>query len=127
VKVLICGSRKWLAQGPIERELRKLPPGTVVVHGAAAGADNIAGYVAKDILGFEVRAYPADWTKYKRGAGPVRNRRMLREEHPDDDGVCLDLVLAFHEDPGLGRGTKDMVALARAATGPTIEVRVFHT
>jgi len=125
VKVLVCGSRRWLDQGAIERELRKLPPGTVVIHGAAAGADNIAGYVAKDILGFEVRAYPADWAKYRRGAGPVRNRQMLREEHPDADGEHIDKVLAFHEDPELGKGTRDMVALARRAT-PTIEVRVFH-
>ena len=45
MKVLVCGSRKWLEQKPIERELRKLPPGTIVVHGACRGADNIAGYV----------------------------------------------------------------------------------
>ena len=125
MKVLVCGSRRWLAQGPIERELRKLPPGTVVVHGAAAGADNIAGYVAKDILGFEVRAYPADWDRYKGGAGPIRNGQMLKREHPDADGEYIDKVLAFHEDPELGKGTRHMVALARRAM-PPIAVEVFH-
>jgi hypothetical protein len=124
VKVLVCGSRRWLSQKPIERELRKLPPRTVIIHGAAAGADNIAGFVA-EILGFEVRPYPADWDRYKGGAGPIRNGQMLKREHPDADGVCIDKVLAFHEDPDLGKGTRHMVGLARRAN-PTIVVEVFH-
>lgn len=124
MKVLVCGSRRWLDQEPVERELRKLPPDTVIIHGAAAGADNIAGFVA-EILGFEVRAYPADWDRYKGGAGPIRNGQMMKREHPDADGEYIDKVLAFHEDPELGKGTRHMVALARRAM-PPIRVEVFH-
>lgn len=121
MKVLVCGSRKWVAQAPIERELRKLPPDTIVVHGACRGADNIAGYVAKDILGLEVRPYPADWDFYGPSAGVLRNQQMLEEEHPDKNRVFIDKVLAFHEDVGLGKGTKDMVARAKKA-GIPVEV-----
>lgn len=110
-------------QEPIERELRKLPPGTIVVHGGAKGADNIAGYVAKK-LGFQVREYQANWFRYGKGAGPVRNRGMLKMEHPDFGGEFLSLTLAFHKDPKLGKGTKDMVQLVREAV-PPIEVQIF--
>jgi hypothetical protein len=94
VKVLVCGSRKWVEQAPIERELRKLPPGTIVIHGACRGADNIAGYVAK-LLGFEVRPYPADWDLYGPSAGVLRNEKMLREEVPD-----LALCFTLGDTPG---------------------------
>jgi len=120
MKVLVCGSRRWVAQAPIERELRKLPPGTIIVHGAARGVDNIAGYVGER-LGFIVRAYPADWDQHQKAAGSIRNSQMLKEEHPDPAGVYIDLVLAFHEDPDLGKGTRDMVTKASKAK-PAIRI-----
>ena len=123
MKVLVCGSRDWVDQAAIERELRKLPPGTILVHGAARGADNIAGYVGKR-LGFIVRAYPADWDQYPKAAGPIRNSRMLKEEHPDPEGVYIDLVLAFYLDPNLGKGTRDMVMKAKK-TKPPIQVETY--
>lgn len=46
----------------------------------------------------------ADWDRYKKGAGPVRNRRMLLIGKPD-------LVVAG---PG-GTGTADMIQQSRAA------------
>jgi YspA, cpYpsA-related SLOG family len=122
VKVLVCGSREWLSQAAIERELSKLPEESIIVHGACRGADNIAGFVGK-ALGFEVRPYPAQWGRYGRGAGPVRNQQMLDEEHLPDEPI--DVVMAFHGDQGLGVGTVDMVKRSRKAS-PTIEVRVFH-
>lgn len=122
VKVLVCGSRKWLNQQAIERELRKFPPG-ILVHGAARGADNIAGYVGK-LLGWDVRPYPAHWDAYGRAAGPIRNQEMLDKEHPDSDGLFIEHVLAFHREPGLGIGTKDMVERASKAV-PAIRINVF--
>jgi hypothetical protein len=115
VKVLVCGSRKWLNQKAIERELRKLPAGTTIIHGGAPGADNIAGYVAKK-LGFTVRAYAADWEGLGKKAGPVRNRTMLTNENLPHDPIHK--ALAFHEDPGLGKGTRDMVSLLELAKIP---------
>ncbi len=88
MKVLVCGSRKWLEQKPIEREMRKLPPGTIIVHGACRGADNIAGFVG-EILGFEVRPYPADWDRWGKAAGSIRNEDMLQEA--PDLALCFTL------------------------------------
>jgi hypothetical protein len=116
VKVLVCGSRYWMDQKAIDRELRKLPPGTIIVHGGAQGADNIAGYVA-ELLGFEVRVYPAlahgrTWPS----AGPLRNQEMLDVENSPSEPI--DKALAFHKDPGLGKGTKDMADRLKKAGIP---------
>lgn len=126
MKVLVCGSREWLTQAAIERELKRFPKGTILVHGACRGADNIAGYIGQ-LLGFTVRSYPvsdAEWARFGPGAGLQRNAKMLSSEHPDSNGVFIDHVLAFHHDPMLGRGTKHMVGLAKKAV-PTIAVEVF--
>lgn len=123
MKVLVCGSRLWLEQKAIERELRKLPPG-ILVHGGGKGADNIAGYVG-ELLGWEVRVYPADWNLYGRGGGPVRNQDMLKREHPDSDGVYIDRLLAFYKRQHPAVGTRGMIELARKAE-PLIEIGVYH-
>ena len=124
MKVLVFGSRKWMNQGAVERELKRLPPGTIVVHGAAPGADNIGGYAASR-LGFEVRPYPANWKEHGPAAGPLRNQQMLDEEHPDKQGVVLDLAICFHEDPHLGKGSKDMRERIQLAE-PAIELRIIR-
>lgn len=124
MKVLVFGSRKWVEQVPISRELDLFPPGTIVVHGKARGADNIGGYVAKQ-RGLEVREYPADWEQYGKAAGVVRNQKMLDEEHPDKNGIYFDVALCFHEDPNLGKGSADMQARLEKAD-PPIEIRVFR-
>lgn len=93
----------------IERELRKLPVDTVIIHGAARGADTLGKFVAERI-GLKVindgKGFPADWKRYGKGAGPIRNQQMIDEGKPD-------LILAFHENISESRGTKDMVARAR--------------
>lgn len=109
MRVLVCGSRYWTDQTLIFRRLRKFPKWTVILHGAAKGADSIAGRIARQ-LGMRVEVYPAKWESYKRGAGPVRNQKML-ETKPD-------LVLAFHDDLASSRGTKDMLSRAEAVGVP---------
>lgn len=109
MKVLVTGDRNWTNREVIERELRKLPPGSIVVHGAARGADSIAGEIARR-LGFEVRPYPADWDTHGKAAGPMRNAEMLRREHLLHSPI--EKVLAFHSDFENSRGTKDMVTKA---------------
>ncbi len=51
MKILVTGSREWTKRDPIRRELSKYPAGTILVHGAADGADSIAGEIGKE-LGF---------------------------------------------------------------------------
>jgi hypothetical protein len=96
--VLVCGDRNWTNRICIEQRLAMLSKNSVIIHGAARGADTIAGEIAKE-LGLAVRAFPADWDRHGRAAGPIRNRQML-DEKPD-------LVIAFHNDLHKSKGTKD--------------------
>ncbi len=114
MNILVCGDRNWKRMDIIERELKKFLPGTVIIHGAARGADTLGGFVA-DKLGFKVVSFPAKWNIYGKGAGPIRNQQMIDEGKPD-------LVLAFHEDLNESRGTRDMVLRAR---GMGIKVEII--
>ncbi len=104
LRVLVCGDRNWTDREVIKRQLVKLPPHTVIIEGEAEGADLLARSVAEEI-GFTVEPYPANWARYGRGAGPVRNRQMLDEGQPH-------LVLAFHDNIQESKGTADMVKQA---------------
>ncbi len=109
MRAIVCGDRNWKRMDIIERELRKLPPDTLIIHGAARGADTLGKFVAEKI-GLKVindgKGFPADWKRYGRGAGPIRNQQMIDEGKPD-------MVLAFHENISESLGTKDMVTRAR--------------
>jgi hypothetical protein len=94
MKVLVCGDRNWKDEAKIEDRIQEIwdavdnPDKVIILHGGAKGADSIAGFLAEDKYGFTVKAFPADWTKHGKSAGPIRNRQMLDEEP--------DLVIAFH-------------------------------
>ena len=107
MNVLICGDRDWWEMMPIVRVIDLLPEGTTVIHGAARGADAIAGTIAKN-RGLTVLSFPAEWTRYHKGAGPIRNKQMLDKGKPD-------LVIYFHHALEDSKGTKNMVTIARKA------------
>lgn len=107
-RVLVCGDRKWTDRDFLYDELDKLadikyPP--VIIHGAATGADSMAGDWAHSRMVL-CEVYPAQWNKYGKSAGPIRNQQMIDEGKPD-------LVLAFHNDIEHSKGTKDMVRRAK--------------
>lgn len=76
---------------------------TVLVHGAARGVDKISARWAMN-NDVPTIAYPADWDKYGRSAGPIRNRLMA--------GKAKALVAVWD---GKSPGTKDMIDVAEAA------------
>lgn len=55
---------------------------TCIIDGAARGADTLAYRWAK-LRGIPTERYAADWVKFKRAAGPIRNRQMIEEGKPD--------------------------------------------
>ena len=113
MRVLVCGGRDYSDVDRVYEELDAIfleEDAVEIIHGCARGADAIAAMWA-DERGVPVHAFPADWDKHGRSAGPIRNRQMLAEGKPD-------LVLAF---PG-GRGTANMIAQAKAAGVDVFEV-----
>jgi hypothetical protein len=120
VRVLICGSRGWHDPDPIHLVLAEVM-GTsiarneplVVIHGDAQGADRLAGRLAKQQYGAEVIEEPADWNRYGKAAGPIRNQLMLDAYEPE-------VVYAFRSS-GKSSGTDDMIRRAERA-GLTVHV-----
>lgn len=109
MKVLVCGGRKFSDRDLLYKVLNVIHNGvkggiTTIIHGGATGADSIAGDWSVNVLKKEAEVYLANWNMHKTAAGPIRNRKMLKEGKPD-------LVVAF---PG-GSGTADMIKIAVAA------------
>lgn len=110
MRVLICGDRFWNSWSMVKSRMLLLSQSDVVVHGAARGADSIAASLANG-MGLAVESFPAEWDKYGKAAGPIRNRAML--------DTAPDLVIAFHNNIESSRGTKDCVFEARRRGIPT--------
>lgn len=111
MRILVTGSREWTDYTAIKNAI-VAHGATFIIEGGAAGADTYAKLAAKE-LGLPFETFDADWTRYRKAAGPIRNQRMLDEGKPD-------LVLAFPL-PGC-RGTWDMVRRAKKAG---VEVKIF--
>jgi hypothetical protein len=114
MRVLVTGDRHWTDQELIAKALSGLTKDDTVIHGGAKGADTLAGKVAFE-CGLTVEEFKADWDKYGRAAGPIRNKRMLERGKPD-------LVFAFHSDIRKSKGTKDMITRALLAN---LSVRLY--
>lgn len=117
MKVLCCGDRNWTNVERVLEVLKRLPQNSVIVHGACKGADTICGVVAQE-LGMVIRSYPADWSRYKKRAGPFRNRQMLLEEHTA--GEPINFVIAFHDNINESKGTADMLRIATKSNIKTL-------
>ena len=115
MKVLVTGDREWDDIETVVAALEQLPRDTIVVHGACRGADSICAVVAEELGMPKPRGYPADWDKFKKAAGPIRNQQMLDSEHRESEPI--DLCLAFHNDFENSKGTRDMVTRAVKTLG----------
>jgi hypothetical protein len=118
MRVLVCGDRLWTDRRAVEAQIVKLlsetddPERLMIIEGGALGADRIAWEIAKQYRLLHMQ-YRAEWEKYGRAAGPIRNRRMLDEGKPD-------LVLAFHHNLNASKGTANMVLQAHRAGVPVV-------
>ena len=103
MRLLISGDRNWKNKPLIKDTITYLFP-EIVIQGGAPGADKIASTEAKN-LGIEVLEFKAEWDRYGKGAGPIRNQKMIDEGKPD-------LIVAFHDDITKSSGTADMLIKA---------------
>ena len=73
----------------------------IIVSGGCRGADAIGERYAEE-NGFKIEKYPADWEKYGRSAGPLRNEQMAK---------ISDYVICFWDTKS--KGTKSMIEYAQ--------------
>jgi len=105
MRVLICGDRNWSDLQTMENFFQKLDKDTLIIEGEARGADTMARQLAEKYR-FNLLPFKAEWEKYGRAAGPIRNSKMLIEGKPD-------LVVAFHNYIQSSKGTKNMIEKAK--------------
>ena len=115
MRVLVCGSRDYTNRLLItERLCALLDDGyETLIEGEARGADTFAR-LAGESLGMQILPFPADWNKYGKRAGYIRNQQMLDEGRPE-------LVVAFYSRPVKSKGTQMMVDIAMKAGVPVVE------
>lgn len=79
----------------------------IIISGNASGADSLGERYAKE-NNYKLRVMPADWNKYGKKAGPIRNEDMAIYASKDND-KCLGILIVFWN--GISRGTLSMIQL----------------
>jgi len=106
---LFCGSQGWARNDIISDRVQAVPPGALVIHGGARGADRIAGRLASDRGDLYVLPIRPLWPGLGKRAGLERNSVMLSLLDP-----AVDWVEAFYwaDEPWSTPGTADTVRKA---------------
>lgn len=115
MRILVCGDREWSDEKKMQQVFDDLEydrPDITIIEGEARGADLMARTLAIK-RGWDVEGYPANWIKFKKAAGPIRNIKMLTKD--------IDLVIAFHSDIENSKGTLHCITEAKKRG---IEVRL---
>lgn len=106
MKLIVCGGRAfndYMMTDWVLNAIHRRYVVSKIASGGAAGADTIAERWAF-ANNVEHKKYPADWKRFGKAAGPIRNQTMLLDFRPD-------AVVAFAG----GKGTAGMVKLAQDA------------
>lgn len=107
--ILVTGAREYDNKKLIFDTLKKYKDQNVIlIHGNCQGVDKLAEEVGKK-LGFEIECHPADWKKYGKVAGPIRNKEMIESliKYKNRE------MFAFHDNIELSKGTKNCVNQAK--------------
>lgn len=103
MKVIIAGSRTITDYDLICRMCDRIlseQTDIEIVSGTARGVDKLGERYAKE-RDYILHKFPADWDKYGKGAGYLRNEEMAK---------YADALIAFWD--GSSKGTKNMIDLA---------------
>lgn len=101
MRTIIAGSRSFNNMGNLLYSLGKIPWRlTEIVSGGARGADKLGERLAKE-ESINLKVFPADWDKYGKSAGYIRNAEMAE---------YADALIAFWD--GKSKGTKNMIETA---------------
>lgn len=102
MKTIVAGSRHCADVGVVLTAMNESGYDiTEVVSGCAPGVDTLGEEIAL-ALSIPVKRFPADWERYGRAAGPIRNRQMAE--------YAEALVAVLY--PG-SRGTLNMIKQAK--------------
>ena len=111
-RIAVTGGRNFMNFLTIRKAFQEinLNENDTIVHGGCSGCDQLCAEVAKEFKA-KTEEYLANWNKYGRAAGPIRNEEMLKSN--------IDMLLAFRG----GTGTDNCIKKAKELQ---IEVREFY-
>lgn len=108
-KVIIAGSREFDNYDMLKEKCdkilsRKVNEGEeiVIVSGTARGADTLGEKYAEE-RGYKIERYPANWDKYGKKAGYLRNKKMAEVSN-----ACIVFLSSKAEN----KGSKMMISIA---------------
>jgi len=102
-KVIVAGPRDYFDYLTVQKAIISSEFDiTELVSGGATGVDGMGEKWAKD-NSIPVKSFYADWDKYGKSAGPIRNRQMA--EYAD----ALIAIVPYES-----RGTANMIKIAKA-------------
>lgn len=113
MRIVCTGGRDYKDKERVYGTLNLLDPTEIFVGDCPSGADALVREWLEDYPRVNSVVYHADWRKYGKIAGPMRNGNML------EDAGDETLVIAFKG----GRGTKDCVTKALTKGMIVLEVR----
>ena len=114
--VIVAGSRTFSNYELLKRTLDHLLQNKTeveIVSGGARGADQLGERYAHE-RGHKLCVFPADWNRYGKRAGFIRNVHMAD---------YADALVAFRM-PGVSKGTDHMLRIAKDR--PVMQVRVVQ-
>lgn len=107
--VIVAGNRDFINYREICSVLNEYDwTDTELVEGGCRGVDLLAKRYAEE-RGIPVKEFPADWDKYGKRAGAIRNKQMA--EYATSEGKENSMLIAIMNHPS--RGTKLMIDIAR--------------
>lgn len=115
-KVIIAGGRDFFDYNLLREKVnnilieKRATHKIVIVSGCARGADTLGMRYASENI-FDVEEYPAEWDKYGKKAGYMRNIEMAEN---------ANALIAFWD--GKSKGTKHMIDIA---TERNLPIRVI--
>lgn len=77
-----------------------------IISGHAPGADALGERFAKS-YGYPLTIFPAEWNKYGKAAGPIRNEKMAKYAAEADRGILVAFPIEESS------GTMNMIKLAK--------------
>lgn len=110
IKVIIAGSRTFNNQDVVVHYFmdHNIPRKDVeIISGSARGADRLGEQLANQ-YGLKLTIFPADWDKYGKPAGMIRNKEMAKYAVKDSE---KGILFAFWD--GKSHGTKGMIDIAQ--------------